>query len=119
MQAELVKERERAKNEASARDSKIAGLFDELAAAQAEMQEARGKVDQVGMWWKEATGTSRMTSNTRNTSRLGSRLESEAWIPHGLRFAKTWLRRWHCLEARQEKYDAHACFATAEATSTR
>ncbi len=48
MQTELVKERERAKNEASARDSKIAGLFDELAAAQAEMQEARGKVDQVG-----------------------------------------------------------------------
>ena len=42
-----MKERERAKNEASTRDGKIAGLFDELAAAQAEMQEARGKVDQV------------------------------------------------------------------------
>ena len=46
-QAELDKERERSKAETATRDGKIAGLFDELAAAQAEMHEARAAVDQV------------------------------------------------------------------------
>ena len=48
VQAELDQERERSKAETATRDSKIAGLFDELAAAQAEMHEARAAVDQVG-----------------------------------------------------------------------
>ena len=47
VQAELDKERERSKTETATRDSKIAGLFDELAAAQAEMHDARAAVDQV------------------------------------------------------------------------
>ena len=48
VQAELDKERDRSKAETATRDSKIAGLFDELAAAQSEMHEARAAVDQVG-----------------------------------------------------------------------
>ena len=85
-----MKERERAKNESSARDSKIAGLFDELAAAQAEMQEARGKVDQVS-----AEGPKRVQDilgTEHRGSKLTVRLEAEGLRP----MVRTDVRMWLC-----------------------